>query len=67
MATYRAIQQEVKATYGFVPKTSWIADVLSERRVETPSLSTRPIANVRVGRCPPDKKPSIEAAIDKLG
>jgi hypothetical protein len=67
MATYRAIQQEVKATYGFTPKTGWIAHVLSERGINTGNVPRRNDASVRVEPCPADKRCSIEAVIEKLG
>ena len=67
MATYRAIQQEVKATYGFTPKTGWIACVLSEREIAKQPTQNRTGASVRIEACPADKRASIEAALDRLG
>ena len=67
MATYRAIQQEVKLAYGFTPKACWIADVLFEHGLVNRSAPNRKDASVRIEPCLEDKRSGIEAAIDRLG
>jgi hypothetical protein len=66
MATYRDIQERVKSTHGFVPKTCWIADLKSKH-----GLTTRKAPNRQPGGraypCPPEKRPAIEAAFRHFG
>lgn len=46
MATYPEIQDRVKATHGFTPKTCWVADVKS-----APGLTRAPAPNrINLGR-----------------
>jgi hypothetical protein len=63
MATYRQIQDWVRQTRGFVPKTCWIAHVKSDL-----GLSMRRSVNhyshpTRVNPCPGDRRQAIEAAL----
>jgi hypothetical protein len=66
MPTYNAISQEVRITYGFVPKTCWIAHVfeLSGRKLRVAPNRIDP--SVRKDPCPADKKPAIIEALRKL-
>jgi hypothetical protein len=66
MPTYEAIQQEVRMTYCFVPKTCWIAHVieLSGRKLRVATNRIDP--NVRKHPCPADKQPPIIEALRKL-
>jgi hypothetical protein len=66
MPTYEAIQNEVRITNGFVPKTCWIAHVF-----ELPGKKLRLAPNridpiVRKHPCPAGKQPAIIEALRKL-
>lgn len=66
MATYRQIQDLVKAEHGFSPKTCWIAHCK-----EQAGLRVRPAPN-RIGKrrevpCPPAKREPIMAAFRHFG
>jgi hypothetical protein len=66
MPTYNAIEQEVRITYGFVPKTCWIAHVfeLSGRKLRVAQNRIDP--SVRKHPCPVDKRPAILEALRRL-
>lgn len=64
MATYKDIQLTVKDQAGFVPKTCWIAHVLSIH-----SQTKRQAPNRKGQRkhpCPDDKRAAIEAALRRF-
>jgi hypothetical protein len=63
MATYRQIQDRVKATAGYVPKTCWIADVKAQHGLTTRQAPNRFSATSREHPCPLERKASIEAAM----
>jgi len=63
MATYREIQAWVKRHNDFVPKTCWIAHVLSDHNLTTRRASNRINAVARKYPCPDDKRAAIEAAL----
>lgn len=63
MATYRQIQDRVKAKAGYVPKTCWIAHVKAQHGLTTRQAPNRFSPSSREHPCPPDKKASIEAAM----
>jgi hypothetical protein len=63
MATYREIQVWVKKQYGFVPKTCWIAHVLSDHNLTTRQASNRMNGSLRRYPCPVEKRPAIMAAL----
>jgi len=66
MPTYKAIEQEVRMTYGFVPKTCWIAHVF-ELLGRNPRVAPNRIdPSVREHPCPADKQPAIIEALRKL-
>ena len=66
MATYGKIQQWVRARYGFVPQTCWIAHCK-----ELNGLPVRVAPNRACGGrekpCPPEKRAAIEAAFRHFG
>jgi len=55
MPTYRQIQERVSRTYGFVPKTCWIAHVKAHLGLTRRLAPNRAEANKRTNPCPPDK------------
>jgi hypothetical protein len=61
MATYKEIQQRVRAQAGFQPKTCWIAHVKSDFGLPMRDAPNR--AGERQVPCPPDKRPAIIAAL----
>jgi hypothetical protein len=66
MATYRQIQDRVKTSAGYVPKTCWIADVKEKHGLTRRQAPNRQTA-ARMYPCPADKKISIEAALRHFG
>lgn len=67
MATYSDIQQEVKVSAGFVPKTCWIAHVLELLGVKLRLAPNRTHPKERKHPCPHEKRPAIIAVLYKLG
>jgi hypothetical protein len=66
MATYKQIQTWVKQTYGFVPKTCWIADVKFQSGMPMRKAPNRRGVE-RVKPCPPEKVESIRSALQHFG
>ena len=66
MPTYKDIQQAVKISSNFVPKTCWIAHVLSDHGVIKREAPNRIDPNNREHPCPPDKRIAIEDALRRL-
>lgn len=66
MATYRAIQEWVKDTYGWTPERGWIAHCK-----ELCGIPIRPAPNrATAGRarpCPPERVPQIMSAFRHFG
>lgn len=62
MATYKQIQEYVKETYGFIPKTCWIAHMKEVLGVESKVAVNRIDINKRTHPCPEDKQRYIEEA-----
>ena len=63
MATYKEIQTQVRERNGFVPKSCWIAHVLSDHgRTGKPSPN-RISPTDRKHPCPANKRPAIEEAL----
>jgi hypothetical protein len=62
MATYKQIQEYVKETYGFIPKTCWIAHMKEVFGVESKVAFNRIDINKRTHPCPEDKQRYIEEA-----
>jgi hypothetical protein len=50
-----------------VPKTCWIAQVLSDHGLTTRVAPNRRAPRLRVAPCPPEKRPAIEGALIALG
>jgi hypothetical protein len=67
MATYRQIQDWVRAHSGFVPKTCWIAHVKSDHGLVERTSSHRFDHPTRVNPCPGNRRPAIEAALRHFG
>jgi hypothetical protein len=67
MATYRQIQEWVRARDGFVPKTCWIAHVMSDLGLTKSIAPNRASSGHRKYPCPPEKRPAILAAIEHVG
>lgn len=55
MATYKEIQDYVKATYGFVPKSCWIAHMKEICEIPVKIAPYRISPNKREKSCPPEK------------
>jgi hypothetical protein len=62
MATYKQIQEYIKAKYGFQPKTCWIADVKEQEGLYVKHAWNR-TRNERQVPCPPEKIEYIRAAL----
>ena len=67
MATYREIQDDVKDRTGRNVKTCWIAHVKAMNGFEMRSAPNRQSPDSRVHPCPPQFRPLIEAAMQRLG
>jgi hypothetical protein len=67
MATYREIQNRVRAVSGFVPKTSWIAHVKADRGLSERAAVNRFKHPTRVNPCPTTRRAEIEAALRHFG
>lgn len=66
MATYKQIQDWVKARYGFIPKTCWIAHVKHISGLPMRVAHNR-IGEERVVPCPPEKMGPIQDALRHFG
>ena len=62
MATYKEIQNYVKRTYGFLPKTCWIAHVKELCGVPVKVAHNRYSPDIREKPCPLEKMEPIKAA-----
>ncbi len=62
MATYKQIQEYVKSTYGYVPKTCWIAHMKELTGQNVKVANNRYDVNKREKPCPDDKMASIKEA-----
>ena len=67
MATYREITDHVRLKNGFVPKTCWIAHVLSDHGKTHRTAPNRQSLEQRTNACPSPKRPAIEAALRHFG
>jgi len=65
MATYPQIAEWVKAHYGFVPKSCWIAHCKELNGLPVKRAPNR--GPNRIVPCPPDKQPPIERAFRHFG
>jgi hypothetical protein len=66
MATYHQIQDYVKAKYGFIPKTCWIADVKEQSGLPVRRAWNRANDDRQVP-CPPQKITAIMDALHHFG
>ena len=66
MATYEAIQREVRITFGSVPKTCRIAHVLALLGKKLRVAPNRIDRSVRKYPCPAEKQATIIEALRKL-
>lgn len=62
MATYKEIQGYVKETYGFLPKTCWIAHMKERCGIPVKNAPNRISPSRREKPCPPEKMPYIKEA-----
>ena len=62
MATYREIQDWVKAEYKFTPKTCWIAHCKELARLSVGRAANR-LGKTRAVPCPEAKRPAIRHAL----
>lgn len=67
MATYRAIQEDVRIRHGRTVKTCWIAHVKELNGLELRSAPNRQSAATRVNPCPSEVRPLIEDSMRRLG
>jgi hypothetical protein len=67
MATYREIQLRTRVRHGFMPKTCWIAHVLSDHGLTTRQAANRADPHHRIAPCPPEKRHAIEQVCRELG
>jgi len=67
MATYQAIQLRVREQHGFLPKTCWIAHILSDYGLTRGMAPNRADPRQRVAPCPPNKRRAIEQVCRELG
>ena len=63
MATYRQISDYVRKEYNFVPKTCWIAHVLSGYGLTKRMAPNREDPGKRRYPCPDEKRSAIESAL----
>ena len=67
MATYRQIQDYVRETHGFTPKTCWIAEVKELCGLEPRPAWNRLDTAERSQPCPGDKIEPIRVALRHFG
>lgn len=67
MATYRQIQEHVRAKHGRTVKTCWIAHVKELNGLAMRVAPNRHSAHERINPCPPGIRLLIEASMRQLG
>lgn len=67
MATYRQIQDDVRARYGRSVKTCWIADVKASHGLADRTAANRINPHERQHPCPEDARPLIEDSMRRFG
>lgn len=67
MARYKDIQAYVRSKDGFVPKSCWIAEVLSDHGLTKGTAPNRRGGAQRLHPCPDKKRPAIEDALRHFG
>lgn len=63
MASYREIQDYIRAQNGFVPKTCWIAHVKADYGLTNGDAPNRANPSERQHLCPDNKRVAIESAL----
>ena len=66
MSVYREAERLVAQSFGFVPKTCWIAHAREIRGDKVRTASNRTNPEHRKHPCPEDKLPAILWALDEL-
>lgn len=64
MATYKEIQDYVKETYGYQPKSCWIAHVKELCGLNPKVSPNRYSLTNRVNPCPPEKQKDLKKAFE---
>ncbi len=67
VASYREIQEYVRGKNGFVPKSCWIAHVLSDCGLTKSVAPNRRDGSPRQYPCPDKKRPAIMDALAHFG
>lgn len=67
MATYREIQDYIRAHSRFVAKTCWISHVLSDHGLTNGVSGNRIDLDNRAHPCPPNKRQKVEDALRHFG
>jgi hypothetical protein len=67
MATYREIRMFVECKYGFVPKTSWIAEVKELCDIPHQREAPNRLGTNRTNRCPKERISCIKDALLYFG
>ncbi len=67
MATYIEIVKYLKKNYGFVPNTSWIAQVKEMNGILPHIAHNRKKLNKRARECPPERIKPIEETLRHFG
>lgn len=67
MATYKEIQDYVKRSFGYLPKTCWIAHAKELCGLSPKVSSRRYDINKRICPCPPEKQGDIKSAFMHFG
>ena len=62
MATYKELQEYIKITYGFIPKTCWIAHMKEVCGLNRKDAVNRIDTNKRKYPCPESKQEFIKEA-----
>lgn len=67
MATYKDIQEYVKANFGYTPKTCWIAHSKELHGLSPKVANNRTDVNKREYPCPEEKQEDIKKAFKYFG
>lgn len=67
MPTYKQIQEHVRMTRQYVPKTCWIADIKARHNLTTRQSPNRMYPDLRMHPCPPERWQDLEEAMRETG
>jgi hypothetical protein len=67
MATYKQIQEDVRARHGRVVKTCWISHVKEQNGLHMRTAPNRQSPEMRVYPCPVEVREVIEDSMRRLG